>query len=81
MAPTPVVTAALRRLGIDTLDGDALRRWRVSHGMSQRQLGELLEYEGSYAQVQISRLERGTYPVPRWVALALDDLERDLREG
>ena len=78
MAPTPAVTAALHRLGIDTLDGDALRRWRVSHGLAQRQLGELLEYTGAYAQVQISRLESGTYPVPAWFALALDDLERDL---
>lgn len=75
---TPVVTAALRRLGIDTLDGAALRRWRESRELSQQQLGELLEYSGANAQVMVSRWERGVHEVPGWVALALDDLACEL---
>lgn len=59
-----------------------IREARTRAGLSQRQLGEALGYDGSYAEVSVRRWELGSRPVPidkvRQLAavlgLTLDDL-------
>ena len=52
----------LRRNRGNTMDlmafGEAVRRWRVNHGMSQRQLARRIDL----SQATVSRLERGLLP-------------------
>lgn len=54
-----------------------LRAWRQEHGLSQRELGELL----GVTWLAVQRWEAGTYRVPPFLHLALRELERGLDEG
>ncbi len=56
---------------------EGLRAWRAAHGVSQRQLADLLEvgWKGT-----LSRYENGHLAIPRVIELALRGLEAELRQ-
>lgn len=51
-----------------------LRQWRLEHGLSMRELGEML----GVTWLAVQRWEAGTYRVPPFLHLALRELERSL---
>lgn len=54
------------------MTGAQLKAWRAHWNLSQPKLGELL---GLHLEA-ISRWERGKVPVPAWLPLALETIER-----
>lgn len=51
-----------------------LREWRLEHGLSQGDLGEML----GVTWLAVQRWEAGTYRCPPYLFLALRELERQL---
>jgi len=54
-----------------------LRLRRKALGLSQEQLAELLDVD----EMTVSRWERGVYPIPRYIGLAVEALEWRRREA
>jgi transcriptional regulator with XRE-family HTH domain len=57
-------------------DQAELRAWRRRHGLSMRELGELL----GVTRLAVQRWEAGTHNIPPFLYLALRELERQLGE-
>ena len=85
---SPLVAAALCRLGVRCLDGPTLRRLRQDLGLSPQQLANYLGGLGTpeAARITVSRWERwrgrdddprDVVQPPAWLALALDDLRAE----
>jgi transcriptional regulator with XRE-family HTH domain len=51
----------------DVRSPDGLKAWRAARGLSQRELGELLDV----TNMSVWRWESGAVPIPRVVELAL----------
>jgi transcriptional regulator with XRE-family HTH domain len=65
-------------MGGDTsMEGDAVKRWREAHGLTQEALADLLGVRA----ISVSRWERGAQRPPGYLLdLALETLDRRLKE-
>lgn len=54
------------------MDRDAIRRWRAEHGISQARLAQVLHVGAR----SVFAWESGERKVPRWLELALPEVER-----
>lgn len=59
------------------MDGEQLKEKRISLGLTQAQLAEILDVKPN----TVARWERGVLAVPRTVELAMETVERMYKKG